>query len=240
MAMDFAFVEGESFVQAPSYVSVSNVANGVAGDTLQKGEVLNFTLYDSNPYGYLNEPASEYANSMFLKFDGIGSTEDLVVVLSLIDPDTMNETTRALLVDSEDILKIGNPITPEYRIVLDNNDGAIVIESNDFNAPGESYLITGAQVLVSTEGITGQGLDFNSMIGDEGASTTLRTFGASETDNDVIKISDIGVMTQSSATLGADLQIDLAVLDGDFDASATQVLDISILGSSLAPLDMTA
>ncbi|MCD8504894.1 MAG: DUF5801 domain-containing protein [Burkholderiaceae bacterium] len=231
------FVNGEQFVQAASYVSVSNVANGVAGDTLQKGEVLNFTLYNSNPYGYLGHPATQYAESMFLKFDGIGSTEDLVVILSLINPDTMDQTTRALIVDSSDILKFGNTITPEYRIVLDNNDGAIIIESNDFNAPGESYLITGAQVLVSVEGVAGEGIEFNSLIGEQGASTTTRAFGASETDSDVIKISDIGLMTQSSATLSAELQIDLAVIDTDFDASVTQAIDISILGSAMAPLD---
>ena len=233
------FVNGEQFVQAASYVSVSNVANGVGGDTLQKGEVLNFTLHNTNPYGYLDQPASEYADSMFLKFDGIGSTEDLVVVLSLIDPDTMAETTRALIVDSADILKIGNPITPAYRIVLDNNDGAVIIESNDFNAPGESYMITGVQVLVSVEGVAGEGIEFNSLIGDEGASTTTRAFGVSDTDSDVIKISDIGVMTQSSSTLSAELQIDLAVIDTDFDASVTQAIDISILGSVMASVDTT-
>ncbi|UOD49791.1 DUF5801 repeats-in-toxin domain-containing protein [Orrella daihaiensis] len=233
------FVNGEQFVQAASYVSVSNVANGVAGDTLQKGEVLNFTLHNSNPYGYLDQPATEYADSMFLKFDGIGSTEDLVVVLSLINPDTMDTTTRALIVDSSDILKFGNPITPEYRIVLDNNDGAIIIENNDFNSPGESYLITGAQVLVSVEGVAGEGIEFNSSIGEEGASTAIRPFGVTETDSDVVKISDIGVMTQSSATLSAELQIDLAVVDTDFDASVTQAIDISILGSAMAPLDTT-
>jgi hypothetical protein len=233
------FTNGELFQQASSWVSVSNVANGVGGDTLQKGEVLNFTLYDSNPYGYLGQSASEYAESMFLKFDGIGTTEDLVVVLSLIDRDTLVETTRALIVGSDDILKIGNSVTPEYRIVLDNNDGAIIIESNDYNAPGESYLITGAQVLVSVEGISGEGIEFNSLIGQAGASTTTRAFGADETDSDVIKISDIGVMTQSSATLSAELQIDLAVIDTDFDASRTQAIDISILGTAMAPLDTT-
>ena len=234
-----AFVDGEQFVQASSYVSVSNVSNGVAGDTLQKGEVLNFTLHSSNPYGYLDGTPSESAESMFLKFDGIGNTEDLVVVLSLIDSDTLQETTRALIVDSNEILKIGNSITPDYRIVLDNNDGAIIIESNDFNAAGESYLITGAQMLVSVEGVTGEGIVFNSLIGDEGASTTTRAFGLGETDGDVIKISDIGVMTQSSSVLSADLKLDLAVIDSDFDASATQSIDIAILGSSMAPLDMS-
>ena len=46
-------------------------------------------------------------------------------------------------------------------------------------------------------------------------------------------------MTQSSSTLSAELQIDLAVIDTDFDASVTQAIDISILGSAMAPLDTT-
>jgi len=233
------FVEGEFFTQSASWVSLSNVAAGVGGNTMQKGEVLNFTLYDSNPFGFLGQPATEFANSMFIKFDGIGASDDLVVILALQDPDSGAQTTRALIIESDAILKIGNPVTPQYRIVLDNNDGAVIIESNDYNRPGESYLISGAQIMTSVEGISGTGTILNPLIGEQGDSTEIRAFNATDTDNDVIKISDIGLMTQSSATLNANLKIDLAVLDADFDPSPTQSIEIAILGSSLAPLDMT-
>ncbi len=225
------FVDGELFTQASSYVSISNVANGVAGDTIQKGEVLDFDLFTYNPQGYINQTPDEFASSLFLKFDGINS-EDLVVILKLMDQDTSLQTTKALIIDNADILRIGNPLTADYRIVLDNNDGAVIIESNDYNAAGQNFQIIGAQVLVSTEGISGTGINFNSLTGESGGSSASQSFGASTTDNDVIKISDIGIVTQSSTTPNAELHIDLAVLDADVDASMTQTIDIYLVGQS--------
>ena len=225
------YVDGELFAQAPSWVSTSNLANGVGGDTLQKGEVLDFNLYSTNPQGYLNTPATVQASSMFLKFDGIGS-ENLVAVLKLVDSVDGTHTTKALVIDNSDILKAGNTITPNYGINLDSNDGAIVIESNDFNAAGQHYLITGAQLLTSTEDITGTGINFNSAIGAAGASTTTEQMGAATTDNDVIKVSDIGIVTQSTSTLDSNLHIALAVKDADLDATTTQTLNVLIAGSS--------
>ena len=225
------YVNGELFTQASSYVSISNVANGVAGDTIQKGEVLDFDLFTYNPQGFVNQPPDEFASTLFLKFDGINS-EDLVVILKLKDEVTSEQTTKALIIDNSDILRIGNPMTADYRIVLDNNDGAVIIESNDFNAAGENYSIIGAQVLVSTEGINGTGINFNTATGAAGGSSASQSFGSATTDNDVIKISDIGIVTQSSTTPNADLHIDLAVLDADTDASATQTIDIYLTGQS--------
>ena len=225
------YVDGELFTQAISYVSISNVANGVAGDTIQKGEVLDFDLFTYNPQGFVNQPPDEFASTLFLKFDGINS-EDLVVILKLKDEVTSQQTTKALIIDNADILRIGNPMTADYRIVLDNNDGAVIIESNDYNAAGENYSIVGAQVLVSTEGISGTGINFNTATGPTGGSSSSQSFGSSTTDNDVIKISDIGIVTQSSTTPNADLHIDLAVLDADTDASATQTIDIYLTGQS--------
>ncbi|MDT9121913.1 hypothetical protein RSW84_31135, partial [Escherichia coli] len=47
------FVNGETFTQTSSYVTLSNSENGVAGDTIGKGEVLDLNFYTSNPTGNL-------------------------------------------------------------------------------------------------------------------------------------------------------------------------------------------
>jgi hypothetical protein len=227
---------GETFTQTHGWVSTSNMSNGVGGDTLQKGEVLDFDLFTTNPMGYSSAPPTGVATKLLLKFDGINS-EDMVVILKLSDVTTHAQTTRALVIDSTDILRSGNTITPDYQMVLDNNDGAVIIEHNDYNLSGENYIITGAQILTSTEGVTGTGLNFNSAIGAAGGSSASQNFGAGTTDNDVIKISDIGVVTQSATTLDANLDFSFAVLDSDGDASATQHLNVLIAGSASSLLE---
>ncbi|HEY0505961.1 MAG TPA: M10 family metallopeptidase C-terminal domain-containing protein, partial [Lysobacter sp.] len=235
-----AFVNGELFKQATTWVSVSNLANGVAGDTIQKGEVLDLDFFTTNPGGFTNTVPTTQAAGMFLKFDGIGS-EDLVLVLKLVDPDDNSRTTRAIIIDNADITKFGGTIPAPYNISLDNNDGAVIIESNDFNTGTENYLIEGAQLLVSTEGVTGTAINLNPVTGAGGNSTTFQEFDgtpgttnpeAATTDNDVIKISDIGFVTVNSGQLDANLQFSLAVKDADGDATATQVLDVAIVGGT--------
>lgn len=233
------FTNGELITQASTWVTTSNTANGVAGDTIQKGEVLDFDLFNTNPYGYTDAEPSAFASELFLKFDGVGS-EDLVVILKLIDPDTLSETTKAIIVENSDILKIGNSITPTYGITLDNNDGAVIFQSNDFNAEGENYLISGAQILVSTEGLVGSGINFNSAIGELGASVGTQSFGANTTDNDVIKISDIGLVTSETSTLDLALEITLAVKDADADISDTQTLGIVVSAAPEMMMDLAA
>jgi len=231
-----SFVSGEVFSQTHDWVSTSNLANGVGGDTLQKGEVLDIDLFTSNPLGYTTVLATEAASALFLKFDGVG-TEDLVVLLKLESQSSLAKTTRALIVESADILKSGSSLTAAYQLVLDNNDGAVIFERNDYNQAGEDYLITGAQILTSTEGISGSGINYNSATGTLGASTAAQSFGAATTDGDVIKISDIGVVTAKTATLDAHLDFSFAVQDFDGDASATQHLNILISGGAGSLLD---
>ena len=61
---------------------------------------------------------------------------------------------------------------------IDNNDGLVVIESQDYNVlAGDNWVIEGAQVLASTEGVTGTGIDLNGTIGAGGASSGTQTFG---------------------------------------------------------------
>jgi len=222
-----ALVEGDLFSQAATSVTVSSTAAGVAGNTIQKGEVLDMDFFTFDPQGFTASAPDTLVTDMFLKFDGIGS-EDLVVVLKLIDPDTLEQSTKAIIVDNADIFKLGDTLPDEYNITLDNNDGAVIIESNDYNGAGENWLIEGAQILVSTEGITGSAINLNGETGDTGGSSGTQDFGPSTVDNDVIKITDIGLVTVEGGNEDADLTFQFSLSDGDGDTTATQTLDVHI------------
>ncbi|WP_028629719.1 retention module-containing protein [Metapseudomonas resinovorans] len=227
------FSQGELFSQSTSWVSVSNLDNGVGGDTLGKGEVLDLNFYTSNPKGNLGVEPSARAAGMFLKFDGVGN-EDLVVVLKLIGAGG-TKTTRALVVSNSDIMTANSVALAAYGITLGNNDGAIVIESNDFNASGESWQIYGAQILTSVEDITtSSAIDFNSALGGGGASNVANgtSFGSSATDNDVLKVSDIGFITAESNTLDTELDFQVGIKDADGDSTSTQSLHVTMEAGS--------
>ena len=78
-----AYTPGDVFKQKEAKVSVSGGAAGVASDILQAGEVLDFDFFTSNPTGHTALPPTTQANSIFMVFDGIGVTDDLVVILKL-------------------------------------------------------------------------------------------------------------------------------------------------------------
>ncbi|KZW94267.1 hypothetical protein WM54_19885 [Aeromonas veronii] len=223
------FVNGETFTQTSSYVSLSNSENGVAGDTIGKGEVLDLNFYTSNPTGNLGLTPTGRADGVYLKFDGINN-EDLVIVLKLVGAGGVT-TTRALVVSNSDIYRNFSGATAlaalaVYGITLDNNDGAIVIESNDYNAAGESWQIYGAQILTSVEDITtsvalNYDRDFND--GFDG----LTSF-ANQSDNDVVKVSDIGFIKTQTTTVDADLDFQVVVQDADNDATSSVNLHVTI------------
>ncbi|WP_236661553.1 retention module-containing protein [Aeromonas media] len=225
------FTNGELFTQASSWVSVSNSANGVAGDTIGKGEVLDLTFHTTNPTGTVVANPDGRAEGIFLKFDGINS-EDLVVVLKLVGAGGIT-TTRALVISNSDIAKSSSsPATLAallaYGITLDNNDGAIVIEHNDYNGAGENWQIYGAQILTSVEDITtSAALNFNAAFGDTGGSSQATTFSG-QTDSDVVKVSDIGLITSENTTLDAELDFQVGVKDADNDATANTNLHVTI------------
>jgi T1SS-143 domain-containing protein len=252
---DNDFAPGDLFSAATSWVSVSGTAAGVAGDTIQQGEVMDLDFFTANPFGNTNLAPSATSNGIFIKFDGIGN-EDLVLVLKLVDPDgSNNPITRAIIVDSQDIIlktpsttnnnfhPIANPAA--YGITLDQNDGAVILERNDYNFGTENYVIQGVQVLVSTEGVTGEGYNLNGNVGLSGASTgTKLAFGneagegsksnpveageAGTWDGDVVKIVDMGFVT--SSTPDARLTFNVTVTDFDGDSTAAQTLDVTIAG----------
>ncbi len=225
--------DGELFSQGAAWVSTSNTASGVSGDTLQSGEVFDLDFFSTNPFGNTALAPNMAKEGIFLTFDGIGNTEDLVIILKLVDPDDGTRTTKAVVVDNGDIFRNGQTLPAGFAMTLDSNDGLVVIESNDYNlAIGENWKIEGLQVMVSTEDVTGTGINLNR----DGASSTTQALGAATTDGDVIKITAIVFLT-TSQVLAASLNLSFTVVDADGDATATQTLNIL---SSAAPvvLDM--
>jgi Ca2+-binding RTX toxin-like protein len=140
--------------------------------------------------------------------------------------------TKAIVVDNTDIYKTNDPALAALGISLGNKQGAVVIESNDYNAGGEHYQLVGAQVLTSTEGISGTGIDLNSATGAGGASTGTEAFGAITTDTDVFKIVTAGFITTNTTTQDANLQFDVTNVDGDGDKTASQTLNVTVEGST--------
>jgi len=229
-----AYTGGELFTAADTWVSVSGSSNGVASDTVGQGEVLDFNFYNVNPTGNVGLTPTAQASSMYLRFDGIGNTGDIVVNLKLYDTVAHTYTTQAVVVDNADILKPGDILPAGYTAItpLVHQDGLVIIESNDYNTASTHYVIVGAQVITSTEGITGSGIDLNGATGSAGGSSTTEAFGAITTDNDGFKISDIGIVTQTTSTQDANLQFTFTNVDADGDATATQTLNVQIEGSS--------
>ncbi|MBR0792955.1 hypothetical protein JQ631_28105, partial [Bradyrhizobium manausense] len=241
-----AFTQGETLAAAGStWVSVSGGSNGVAGDTIQKGEILDFNFFASNPQGFLNHTDITSASTMFLKFDGFNN-EDLVVNLKLIDvgadgiagtADDGATTHLALVVDNSDVFTKASPPPSGFGISLDNNDGVIIIQSNDYlpSLGAGNWQIDGAQVITSTEGLTGSGVNFNGAVGTgaTGASSGTEAFGAGTVDNDVVKISDIGLITTTTTTQAADLQFNVSNVDADGDTTAATTLDVQITGNTM-------
>ncbi|QDP19352.1 DUF5801 repeats-in-toxin domain-containing protein [Sphingomonas xanthus] len=232
---DTAWNAGDLFNQTDGWVSTSNDANGVDGDTIQGHEVIDFTLVQgANPTGVLAQPASYgQASSMFLKFDGIGAQEDMIIVLKLYDPNTNSYTTRALMVQNADIQKGPGSGPGAYSaITLDNNDGLVIIESNDYNAPGENWVIVGAQIAGSDQGLTGSAINFNPALGAGGGSNTVGAFQdfSTDTHDGPFKISSIGFLTTNSTPQNAQLTFNVTVQDGDGD-TVTQTIVASVTSS---------
>jgi hypothetical protein len=227
---DQTYMPGDVFKQAAAKVSVSGSAAGVASDTMQPGEVLDFDFFQSNPTGFTALTPTAQASSIFMVFDLVGATTDLVVILKLVDPVTNAHTTKALVVDAEDIFKQGD-IIPAGFPGLDNNDGLIIIQSNDYNFGSDNWVIEGAQVLTSTEGVSGTGIDFDRELGPTGGSTDgADSLGLLTSDNDNVKITSLGVVT--TTTQDAELTFLVANVDADGDNTAPQVLNVTIEGST--------
>jgi hypothetical protein len=222
------------------WVSATQGTNGVAGDTIQKGELLTLRFFQENILGDINPAApgggterldpTTSASGVVVKFDGVGTTENLIVILDLKDANG-TEITRAVRVDNSDLIKgnanVPSPYSSEFT--LDNNDALLIIEQNDYTVAGETYKIQGLQIMQSSNGLTGTAIDLNGAIGANGGSNAtsgLVSWGA--TDNDVLKITDIGFVQQTSGTIGATLDFAFNVIDGDGDPLGLQHIGLQI------------
>ncbi|RWP70991.1 DUF5801 repeats-in-toxin domain-containing protein [Mesorhizobium sp.] len=240
-----------------TWVSATQGENGVAGDTIQKGELLTIRFFkepavlnDPNPGVDVDpvtpgiqhertEPTTT-ASGIVLKFDGIGNAEDLVLILDLVDTkgtastgdDT--ETTVALNIQNSDFLKGGavvpSPYTTEFSLSGysgSNNDALIIIEQNDYTA-NANVLIQGVQIMQSANGLTGTGINFVNTTGALGGSLAGAQQNLDPTDNDVLKIVDIGFVQSTSGTLNASLDFAVQLADADGDATPTPAAHILV------------
>ncbi|MBT8768958.1 retention module-containing protein [Metapseudomonas boanensis] len=239
---DTTLSAGDVFTAKQAWVSISSNTNGVDSATVQPGEVLNMDFYRSSPGNNQNPgPGDARASGMYLKLDQLTGKEDFVVLLKLVDPDDNSVTTRAILVDYADIYLPGEA-NPYGITFADGTDGVVIIEGNDYNAAGENYLIYGAQLLTSTEAITGYGINLNRNTGLTGGSSlalaSLVAFEANAgsvadtADQDVIKFVDIGLVNIQTKTQVTNLDFDFSLVDADGDTTSPQVLEVAIVGGS--------
>ena len=221
-----AFSALELFSQAASTVTVSSSAAGVAGNTIQGGEVLDFNLYNTDPHGTTGGVPTASASSMFIELDGVGGSEDMIVVLKLLDTSTGKYSEVALMVQNGDIITSNATLagTAYSGIVLDNNDGLIVIEPNDYQQGNTNLVIVGAQIAGSDDGITGTAINFNGAIG--GASSGTQAFSTDVSDQP-FKIQNIGFITQNTEDQNATISFDTTIHDADGDTATTHV-DVTI------------
>jgi len=226
------FANLELFTQAMSTVQVSSTAAGVAGNTIQGGEVLDFNLYATDPGGTLGGVPTTSSTSMFIQLDGIGGSEDMIVVLKLLDTSTGQYTTQAIMVQNADIITSNATLagTAYSGIVLDNNDGLIVIEANDYQNGNTNLVIVGAQIAGSDEGITGTATNLNGALGAAGGSSGTQAFSTDVSDAP-FKITSIGFLTTTSTDQNADLTFNVTIQDGDGD-TVTQTIHATVTASA--------
>ncbi|MGK7864898.1 beta strand repeat-containing protein [Falsiroseomonas sp. E2-1-a4] len=222
------------------WVSATQATNGVAGDTIQKGELLTLRFFKENILNDVNPAApgggterldpTASASGIVIKFDLIGNSEDLVVILDMKDA-SGNETTRAINVENSDLIKgtANIPFPYSTQFTLDNNDALLIIEQNDYTVAGETYQIQGMQIMQSGNGLTGLAINLNGAIGASGGSSATSNLTAFDpTDTDVVKIVDIGFVQQTSGTIDATLDFSFALADADGDTTLQQLLSVNV------------
>ena len=222
------------------WVSATQATNGVAGDTIQKGELLTLRFFQENILGDVDPGApnggtertdpTATSSGVVIKFDGIGNSEDLVVILDLKDANG-HEITRAVNVENADLIK-GNANVPSpynTEFTLDNNDALLIIEQNDYTVAGETYKIQGIQIMQSANGLTGDAINLIGTTGANGGSNAASGLTAWDpTDNDVLKIVDIGFVQQTSGTIDASLDFAFNIADADGDLLGVQHIAVQV------------
>jgi len=145
--VDSALGNGELVTGTIAPVTLSSTALGVSGNTIQAGEAANLAFFETDPKGNISAADYAYATDFFIKFDGFETeSDDLILVLNLVDAnDPTKTTTRAIYVDQGDVYEIdtnnASLTGTKYTSIIstmDNNDGLLIVESNDYNLVEET------------------------------------------------------------------------------------------------------
>jgi hypothetical protein len=239
--------------QNAATVSISGSSAGTNSDTMQSGEVLDFTLYSGDPQGLLSGGSATKTSvgTIFIEFDQLSwkadtqAGEDMVIVLKLVDANNPAlTTTRAVIVQASDIYHAGDTLPTGFGFTqpISGNNGLVILERNDYNFGSDNWIIQGAQVLASTEGVTSaanSAVDLNKAVGSGGFSTLTSAFSASADsgnatastwDSDVFKIVNIGFVTSNNQD--AALSFGVKAVDYDGDTTGSQTLGVSIVSGS--------
>ncbi|ARU15337.1 DUF5801 repeats-in-toxin domain-containing protein [Croceicoccus marinus] len=210
---------GERVGAAQSWISTNNTAYGVEGDTIDAGEVLELRFHALDPYQY-DFPATSFVSGLTFTLDNVAAGEDFVVVLQLADPNNPGTilTTRTIVVGADDIYRQADSIPEGFGApALDGDDGFVIIEPNDYLQGSEGFVIVGAQVMSSTNGLSGSGIDLNRAVGDDGGSSGSIAFGEQTDDADVVTVTDIGVIRTVFNEQAISLDLSITVTDADGD-----------------------
>jgi hypothetical protein len=206
-------------------VIASNTAIGASGNTLQNEELIDFNLYNSDPGATVGTPTT-HQGEMFIVFDQISSVDDLIVVLKLVDTVTGVYTTKTLVVNADDLYTnsvadkaaLAGTAYEGISLSLDNTDGLLIVQPNDYNTAGTHWEIVGGQILVSPTDVDGTGIAFN---GDINVASTGTEAFSTDTDTGGAKITSIGFLVPSTTDQNATIEFDVKVTDADGD-SVTQ------------------
>ncbi|PKB14783.1 T1SS-143 domain-containing protein [Novosphingobium kunmingense] len=229
-----------TFSAPESYVTISGSSNGVASDTIAQNDVLELNFFTQNPGGDLSSPTEPkaMADAMFLQIDQFGNTEDMVVVLKLVDPANPNTIiTRTFVADNSDFYTKATGSPAGYSFTFDNDDAVLVIESNDYRLPGDPavYQIVGMQVVTSTQLTSGLAYDLNGAVGTNGGIVDLSpnafADGGVTDDNDVTKIVNIGFILTQSNPQPLTLNFTVEATDADGDSTGAVPLTVTFPAS---------
>ena len=260
---DQVWTAGEYFNAAQANPQVSKTDAGVDGNTMDTGEALRFTLYNSDPGAAVGGAPTAQASDMFMQFFQY-SGDDLIIVLNL-GMDSNNDgtldtfTTRAIMVSSTDVFVSGSASDAAdvagtaYASIysgLGSQDALLVIESNDYNAAGENWVIVGGQIVTDEDGVSGTAIDLDKALGADGASDRngdgafISTGNAAtdesdsfseDTDTSGVKITSIGFLVQSTEDQSATIEFDVTVTDADGDTVTQSDITVNI-GTPVPPI----
>lgn len=121
-------------------------------------------------------------------------------------------------IDTNDVL---TTTQDGFPAITGANQGLIIIEADDYaHLVPSGYEIVGAQFLTSTEGTSIKLYEFDGALDSAATDTTGTTYSGATVvnDNDVVKITDIGVIRVTENSEALTLNLNVTVTDGDGDS----------------------